>query len=141
MAVDWLAPTSLEEALALRAQHGEDATIVAGGTFVAILLNQRLIAPSKLLALRNVQGIDRIRANGELRLGALVTHSAVETSTVVREGWPSVAQVFSVVASPRIRNQATVGGVLGDADYASDPPAMLSALGARVVVREHPRRS
>ena len=50
-------------------------------------------------------------------------------------GWPAVAHVFSVVASPRIRNQATVGGVLGDADYASDPPAMLSALGARVVVQ------
>ena len=135
MAADWLGPTSLVEALALRAEHGEEAPIVAGGTFLAILLNQRLIAPSKLLALRNVPGLDRIRANGELRLGALVTHSAVEHSAVVRERWPAVAHVFSVVASPRIRNQATVGGVLADADYASDPPAMLSALGARVVVR------
>lgn len=132
---DWLAPTSLEEALALRAEHGEDAMVVAGGTFLAILLNQRLIAPSKLLALKNVPGIDRIHANGELRLGALVTHSAVERSAVVRELWPAVAHVFSVVASPRIRNQATVGGVLGDADYASDPPAMLIALGARVVIQ------
>lgn len=135
MAADWIAPTSLEEALAVRAEHGDDATVVAGGTFLAILLNQRLIAPTKLLALRNVPGINQIRANGELRLGALVTHSAVEHSAVVRERWPAVALVFSVVASPRIRNQATVGGVLGDADYASDPPAMLTALGARVVVR------
>jgi aerobic carbon-monoxide dehydrogenase medium subunit len=135
MAADWLAPTSLEEALALRAEHGDDATVVAGGTFLAILLNQRLIAPAKLLGLRSVPGLDGIRANGELRLGALVTHSAVERSAVVRESWPAVAHVFSVVASPRIRNQATVGGVLGDADYASDPPAMLSALEARVVVR------
>ena len=135
MSADWLAPTSLEEALALRAEHGDDATVVAGGTFLAILLNQRLIAPEKLLALRSVPGLDGIRANGELRLGALVTHSAVERSSVVRERWPAVAHVFSVVASPRIRNQATVGGVLGDADYASDPPAMLSALGARVVVQ------
>ncbi len=135
MAADWLAPTSLEEALALRAEHGEDATVVAGGTFLAILLNQRLIAPTKLLALRNVPGIGQIRANGELRLGALVTHRAVEHSAVARERWPAVAAVFSVVASPRIRNQATVGGVLGDADYASDPPAMLTALGSRVIVR------
>ena len=134
MAADWLAPTSLEEALALRAQHGDDAAVVAGGTFLAILLNQRLIAPAKLLALRNVPGIDLIKANGELRLGALVTHSAVEHSAVVCERWPAVAHVFSVVASPRIRNQATVGGVLGDADYASDPPALLTAFGARVVV-------
>ena len=50
-------------------------------------------------------------------------------------GWPALAHAFSVVASPRVRNQATVGGVLADADYASDPPAMLCALGARVVVR------
>jgi aerobic carbon-monoxide dehydrogenase medium subunit len=135
VAGDWLAPTSLEEALGLRAAHGDDATVVAGGTFLAILLNQGLIAPAKLLALRSVPGLDGIRANDELRLGALVTHSAVERSAVVRERWPAVAHVFSVVASPRIRNQATVGGVLGDADYASDPPAMLSALGARVVVR------
>jgi carbon-monoxide dehydrogenase medium subunit len=132
---DWLAPTSLDEALALRAAYGEDSTVVAGGTFLAILLNQRLISPTKLLALRNVKGIDRIDASRELRLGTLVTHRAVEHSPEVRERWPAVADVFSVVASTRIRNQATVGGVLGDADYASDPPAMLTALGARVVLR------
>ena len=46
-----------------------------------------------------------------------------------------LARAFSLVASPRVRNQATVGGVLADADYASDPPAMLAALGARAVLR------
>ncbi len=49
----------------------------------------------------------------------------------MRDGWPVLARAFSLVASPRVRNQATVGGVLADADYASDPPAMLAALGAR----------
>ena len=135
MATEWLAPTSLPHALAHRAEHRDDVTVVAGGTFLAILLNQGLISPARLLALRHVPGLDQIRANGELRLGALATHAAVERSAVVREGWPAVAQVFSVVANPRIRNQATVGGVLGDADYASDPPAMLVALGARVVLQ------
>ena len=66
--------------------------------------------------------------DGELRLGAMVRHRAVERSEVVREGWPVLAHAFSLVASPRVRNQATVGGVLADADYASDPPAMLAAL-------------
>jgi carbon-monoxide dehydrogenase medium subunit len=132
---EWLAPASLEEAIALRGEHGDDATVVAGGTFLGLLLNQRLIAPSLLLALRGVPELAAIRANGELRLGALATHSAVEHSVDVREGWPAVAHVFSVVANSRIRNQATVGGVLGDADYASDPPALLAALGARVVLR------
>jgi carbon-monoxide dehydrogenase medium subunit len=65
----------------------------------------------------------------------MTTHRAVETSPVVRRDWPGLARAFSVVASPRIRNQATVGGVLADADYASDPPAMFLALGARAVLR------
>ena len=73
--------------------------------------------------------------DGELRLGAMATHRAVERSDAVREGWPVLARAFSLVASPRVRNQATVGGVLADADYASDPPAVLTALGARALLR------
>jgi carbon-monoxide dehydrogenase medium subunit len=89
-----------------------------------------------LVALRSVPGLDYIEADrGILRLGAMTTHRAVERSPVVGEGWPSLAFAFSVVASPRVRNQATVGGVVADADYASDPPSMLAALGARVVTR------
>ena len=65
----------------------------------------------------------------------MVTHRAVEHSTLVRSGWPGVSETFSVVATPRIRNQATVGGVVADADYASDPPTMLTALGARATLR------
>jgi aerobic carbon-monoxide dehydrogenase medium subunit len=132
---DWLAPRSLEEALALKAEHGEDATVLAGGTFLGILINQRLFAPTCLLSLGAVPGLDGIEVNGELRLGAMVRHRAVERSGAVLEGWPVLASTFALVASPRVRNQATVGGVLADADYASDPPAMLCALGARVVAR------
>jgi aerobic carbon-monoxide dehydrogenase medium subunit len=65
----------------------------------------------------------------------MTTHRAVERSPVVKEVWPSLAFTFSVVASPRVRNQATVGGVVADADYASDPPTMLAALEAQVVAR------
>jgi carbon-monoxide dehydrogenase medium subunit len=65
----------------------------------------------------------------------MTIHRAVERSPVVKEAWPSLAFTFSVVASPRVRNQATVGGVVADADYASDPPSMLAALEARVVAR------
>jgi carbon-monoxide dehydrogenase medium subunit len=132
---EWLRPRSLEEALELRARYGDEATVVAGGTFVAILINQRLLVPSALMSLRDVSGLDSIAANGELRLGAMATHRAVERSSAVRAGWPVLARAFELVASPRIRNQATVGGVLADADYASDPPAMLTAFGARVVAR------
>jgi aerobic carbon-monoxide dehydrogenase medium subunit len=136
IAPEWHEPRSLEEALALRARYGEEATLVAGGSFLGIVMNQRLFAPTMLVALRGVPDLDYIEGNGGLlRLGAMTTHRAVERSPVVREGWPSLAFTFSVVASPRVRNQATVGGVVADADYASDPPSMLAALGARVVAR------
>jgi carbon-monoxide dehydrogenase medium subunit len=121
--------------LALKAEHGEAATVVAGGTFVGIMVNQRLMAPAAFLSLRDVPGLAYVRANEELRLGAMTTHRTVELSPEVCEGWPALASAFAVVASPRVRNQATVGGVLADADHASDPPSMLLALGARAVAR------
>lgn len=132
---EWLAPESLEEALALKAERAGEVTVVAGGTFVGLLVNQRLLAPEAFLSLQRVPGLDYVHANGDLRLGALTTHRTVELSPVVRAGWPALQRAFAVVATPRIRNQATVGGVLADADHASDPPSMLLALGARAVAR------
>ncbi len=133
---DWLAPDTLEEALELRAERGPEATVLAGGTFLGILMNQGFLAPQALLSLGRVPGLDRIEVvDGELRLGAMASHRAVERSQAVQNGWPVLARAFSLVASPRVRNQATVGGVMADADYASDPPAVLAALDARVVLR------
>jgi aerobic carbon-monoxide dehydrogenase medium subunit len=132
----WLAPDSLEEALALRAEHGDGATVLAGGTFLGILMNQGLLSPSALLSLGRVSELAGIEVRDDgLHLGAMTTHTAVERSAVVREHWPVLARAFRLVASPRVRNQATVGGVLADADYASDPPAVFAALGARAVLR------
>jgi carbon-monoxide dehydrogenase medium subunit len=134
--IEWLAPAALDDALALRAARGDEATVVAGGTFLAILMNQGFLRPSALLSLGRVAELRGIAVvDGELRLGAMVTHRAVERDARVREGWAVLARAFSLVASARVRNQATVGGVLADADYASDPPAALQALGARAVLR------
>src|SRR5438552_2194799 len=97
---------------------------------------ERLVAPTAFLSRGGSRGLRFVAEHeGELRLGALATHRAVELSPLVREKWPALARAFSLVASPRVRNRATVGGVLGDADYASDPPSMFVALGARVVVQ------
>ena len=134
-AAEWLTPSSLDAALELRAGR-EDATVLAGGTFLGILINQGFLSPTSFLSLGRVAGLAGVETvDGELRLGAMTTHTAVERSEAVRAGWPVLARAFGLVASPRVRNQATVGGVLADADYASDPPAVLAALGARVVLR------
>jgi len=136
IAPEWHEPRSLDGVLSLRAEHGDEATIIAGGSFLGIIMNQKFFAPTRLVALRNVPDLAYIEAgDGVLRLGAMATHRAVERSEVVKDGWTALAFNFSVVASPRVRNQATVGGVVADADYASDPPSMLAALGARVVAR------
>jgi carbon-monoxide dehydrogenase medium subunit len=150
---EWLAPASLQEALELRSRYADDATVVAGGTFIGILMNQHLLAPAALLSLRGIHELVFIARSEEyadnaayattairaqpLCIGAMTTHRAIERSTLIRQNCPALAYTFSLVASPRIRNQATIGGVLADADYASDPPAMLTALDARAVARRH----
>lgn len=133
---EWHSPAAIEEAIALKARLGDAATVVAGGTFTGILVANGLIRPTAFIHLGRVPGLDRIEIGDELRLGAMVTHRRVERSSEIRQSpWECVAECFAQVASPRIRNQATVGGVLCDADYASDPPTLLVALGARVRLR------
>ena len=96
MPPEWLAPETLDEALELKAERGGEATVVAGGTFVGILVNQRLLAPAAFLSLRGVPGLDYVEANGELRLGAMTTHRSVELSPAVRAGWPALARAFGL---------------------------------------------
>jgi aerobic carbon-monoxide dehydrogenase medium subunit len=99
-------------------------------------MNQGFLRPAALLSLQRVDELRGIGVeDGELRLGAMTTHREVECDATVRRDWPVLAHAFGLVASPRVRNQATVGGVLADADYASDPPAILAALDARAVLR------
>jgi aerobic carbon-monoxide dehydrogenase medium subunit len=131
--VTWMAPGTVAEAARLKAAWPE-ATLVAGGTFVGILARQGLLASEDWISLQNVAELRELSTGAELALGAMVTHRRVEQDPDVAAGWPGVRQVFAAVASPRVRNAATVGGMLGDADYASDPPAMLIALDAWVEV-------
>jgi len=130
----WLWPETLEEAIELRASLGDDALTVAGGTFVGVLAQTGFLSlPESAIALGRVQGIAGIESEGdELVIGAMATHAAIERSAVVRDGWDALADCFGEVANVRVRSVATIGGVLADADYASDPPCMLLALGARI---------
>ena len=126
-------PDTLEETLALLGELGEDAKLVAGGTALVIMLNQRLLMPSHLISLRRLQDIDQIESSdGTLQLGALATLRAVETSPLVKEQSPVLAETYAQVATLRIRNMATVGGSLAHADPNQDPPVTLMALDARV---------
>src|SRR5579883_1062931 len=112
-------PRTLDEALLHLQVHGDEAKLVAGSTALTILLRQRLIVPEALVSLDRLTGLKEIRVEGGvLHLGALVTHRDVELSPVVRRHIPVLAHAFGVVANVRVRNVATVGGVLAEADYA-----------------------
>lgn len=132
-----LQPTSLDEALSLLAAPSEELKIVSGGTALVIMLRNRLIAPSTLLSLGRLQELRAIRHEPGvgLRIGALATIREAETSQIIREKQPMLAQTFGKVGNIRIRHAATVGGNLSEADYASDPPCVLVALRARVKAR------
>jgi carbon-monoxide dehydrogenase medium subunit len=130
---DYREPDTLEEALALVHDLGEDARVIAGGTALVIMLKQRLVMPDCLISLRKLHTLNRLETtDGELRLGALTTHRAVETSSLIRSRIAVLAETYSQVGTLRIRNVATVGGGLAHADPNQDPPATLMALDARV---------
>ncbi len=119
-------------------EHGEDAKVLAGSTAVTIMLRERLIDPKALVWIGRLPEPELSTVsqdNGELRIGALVVHRDVERNDTVKSALPVLAYTFSKVANVRVRNQATVGGVLAEADYASDPPAVFLALDAEVDVR------
>lgn len=132
---EFLSAESLEQALGALQEYGDDATVVAGSTAVTIMLQQGLIHPRAIVSIGRIDGLRGIERDGdELVLGALTTHREVELHPLVRDTLPVLAHAFGVVANVRVRNAATVGGVVAEADYASDPPAMLRALDAEVDV-------
>ena len=128
-------PGSIDDALAILTELGDTAKVVAGSTALTIMLRQGLIEPQALVSIASIPGLATIAIDGdELVLGALVRHRDVETSPLVQAGWPVLATTFGLVANVRVRNAATVGGVLAESDYASDPPAVFVALDAAVEV-------
>jgi len=142
-AYDYIEPETVEEAVGLLEQHGDDAHLIAGGTSVVLMLRQHLLVPRLLVGLRRLNGLEGIRTptDGGLELGALTTHRAIERSPDVARYAPALARTFGMVATVRIRNQGTVAGNLAHADPAQDPPPILLVLDAtvRVVGTDGPR--
>jgi CO/xanthine dehydrogenase FAD-binding subunit len=129
-------PRSVEETIALLAEHGEEAKVLAGGQSLVPLLNFRLARPERLVDINGVGGLDAISvADGELRLGALVRHSALERSPDVAAAVPLLRDAVRLVGHVQIRNRGTVGGSIVHADPAAELPVALTALDARFRVR------
>src|SRR5438874_6811657 len=126
-------PTTVSEALDLMERYGEDAQLMAGGTALVLLMEQRLVRPEHVISLGRIKELGAIEAhNGSLRVGSLVRHRVLENNPMAQEGWPLLTYTYRRVATVRIRNVATIGGGLAHADPNQDPPATYIALNARV---------
>lgn len=125
-------PASLSEALSLL--DSEETRPLSGGTALMLMMKAGVLRPKRLVSLRKL-GLDRIEANGELRIGAMASLRSLEKSETVRKGWPVIARALRTLSNVRVRNVATVGGALAHADPHMDLPPLLAALGARVTVK------
>lgn len=134
--LEYLNPSSIQEAIALLAQYGDEAKAMAGGQTLIPMLWQRLLTPRYVVSIKGIKETQRIEvdAHGNLLIGACATHRQVESSPEVRKRWPVLSETIGKVAAPQIRNLGTLGGDLCHSDYGADPPATLLALDAKVRV-------
>ena len=128
---EYAAPASLDEALAL---IGDEARPLAGGQSLVPMLNFRLARPARLVDLERV-GLDHVRVDGALRLGAMTRQATIERSREIAAGWPLLRQAVRHVGHPQIRARGTIGGSVAHADPKAELPVALAALGARFHVR------
>jgi len=132
---DYLRPQTLEEALSLLNQYGKKAKLIAGGTDVIVMIKQKAMMPGVLISLRGIPGLDQIQYDGTLRIGALVTHRAIETSEVIRKEFSALTDAADVLGSIQIRNVATIGGNICTAAPSADTATPLLVLGTQVKVK------
>lgn len=134
-ATAFIEPTTVDEACSLLAEDPWGSKAVSGGTAVVLMMRNGLIAPESLVSLAGIPMLHGISSvDGSLRVGAGTTLAEVAASREVRRHAPSLAAACAVVGNPRVRNVATLGGNLAEADYASDPPATLASLGATCAI-------
>lgn len=139
---DYIRPASLAEALEVLREHGDDAKCLAGGQSLVPLMNLRLSKPRIVLDLNPLTELAHVRAqDGGLAIGALTRQRVLETSPVVRERAPLLAEVTPLIGHAPIRTRGTFGGSLAHADPAAEYPAAVVALEGRMtVVRAGSRR-
>lgn len=135
-AFEYARASSVEEALALLAEHGDEAKLLAGGHSLLPLMKLRLATPSVLIDVGRISDLSYVRdAGDEVHIGALTRHHDVATSALLASSLPLLARAASLVGDPQVRHRGTLGGTLAHGDPASDLPAVVLALGGTLVVQ------
>ena len=127
-------PETLDEALLLLSQIGEDAKIMSGGQSLLPIMAIRLGQPENIIDISRIRGLDSIDTeSGVVMFGALVTHSQAEASSVVKEKVPLLHKAMPYIGHRAIRNRGTMCGSLAHADPAAELPAVALALGSELI--------
>lgn len=133
---EYTAPESLEQALALITEHGDEAKLLAGGQSLIPLLKLRFAAPALVVDLGRIPGLDTVEErDGMLVIGALARHAALARHPLIAQRYPLMASAAPQIADPLVRNLGTIGGSLAHADPAGDWGSVMLALGAEVVAQ------
>lgn len=130
---EYTAPVSIEETLSVLAQLGDEGRVLAGGQSLLPMMKLRLAAPAHLVDINRVDGLDSIRANGHLEIGALVRHADIVGNETVQTASPLIAATAPWVADPLVRNRGTVCGSIAHCDPEGDWNSVMLALDAEVV--------
>jgi carbon-monoxide dehydrogenase medium subunit len=136
---EYFKPATFEEALSLKAQHGEDAKVLAGGQSLIPTMNYRLVQPSALIDLNEISELDHISISAErdLCIGAMTRQRRIEFDPDVEKAMPILHETIPYIAHPQIRNRGTIGGSLVHADPASELPVIALVAGAQIRVKSH----
>jgi carbon-monoxide dehydrogenase medium subunit len=133
---EYLAPTTLDEALALLQEHGDEAKVLAGGQSLIPLMKLRFAAPTALIDINGISALDRLEEDGgTLRVGALVRHKTTERSELLRERHGTIGDAAPMISDPVVRNLGTVGGSLAHADPQGDWGSVMLAMRGEIVAR------
>jgi carbon-monoxide dehydrogenase medium subunit len=134
---DYYAPTTVEQALAHLAEHGDEAKVLAGGQSLVPMMNFRLVEPSVLVDLNPIPDLAFIHANedGGLRIGALTRHHQVEVDPLVAARMPLLHEAMPKIGYPQIRRRGTIGGSLCHADPSAELVTVSVALNGRFRLR------
>lgn len=133
---EYFAPTSIEQALALLDQHGEDAKILSGGHSLIPVLKLRLASPGVVIDIGRIAELKAIKVAGStISIGANATHAEIAANTELKTHCPLLAETAAQIGDQQVRNRGTIGGSLAHADPAADWPAAILALDAEIVAR------
>src|SRR5437016_7922922 len=131
---EYVAPATLEEALGLLREHGDEGKVLAGGQSLIPILQYRLARPRVVIDINGLPLGDIVVEDGRVRLGALVRHHQLEESDAIARRCPVLGEAARLIGNVRVRTLGTVGGSLAHADPAAELPAVMTALDARLAV-------